>query len=110
MLFFKVKIYTAIEKANKKYHEDFYKLKEEEAIEAYKEYISAIPKIDDLHHWRTTDASKYSEILSSLIEKYELVDDLKKLINTSVCLIHLIFPCLDMLWNRAVFRCVITEM
>ena len=46
MLFFKVKIYTAIEKANKKYHEDFYKLKEEEAIEAYKEYISAIPKID----------------------------------------------------------------
>lgn len=86
MLFFKVKIYTAIEKANKKYHEDFYKLKEEEAIEAYKEYISAIPKIDDLHHWRTTDASKYSEVLSSLIEKYELVDDLKKLINTSVCL------------------------
>ena len=86
MLFFKVKIYTAVEKANKKYHEDFYKLKEEEAIEAYKEYISAIPKIDDLHHWRTTDASRYTDVLSSLIEKYELVDDLKKLINTSVCL------------------------
>ena len=86
MLFFKVKIYTAIEKANKKYYEDFDKLKDEEAIEAYKEYISAIPKIDDLHHWRTADASKYSEVLSSLIEKYELVDDLKKLINTSVCL------------------------
>lgn len=45
MLFFKVKIYTAIEKANKKYHEDFYKLKEEEAIEAYKEYISAIADV-----------------------------------------------------------------
>ena len=49
MLFFKVKIYTAIEKANKKYHEDFYKLKEEEAIEAYKEYISAIPSRGDLY-------------------------------------------------------------
>lgn len=35
MLFFKVKIYTAVGKANKKYHEDFYKLKEEEAVEAY---------------------------------------------------------------------------
>ena len=86
MLFFKVKIYTAIEKANKKYYEDSYKPKKEDAIEAYKEYISAIPKIDDLHHWRTYDASKYSEALSSLIEKYGLVDDLKKLINTSVCL------------------------
>ncbi len=86
MLFFKVKIYTGIEKANKKYHEDLYKLKEEEATEAYKEYISAIPKIDDLYLWQTTDASRYSESLSSLIEKYELVEDLKKLINTSVCL------------------------
>lgn len=49
MLFFKVKIYTAIEKANKKYHEDFYKLKEEEAIEAYKEYISAMEDITVIH-------------------------------------------------------------
>lgn len=86
MLFFKVKIYAAVEKANKKYHEDSYKLKEEEAIEAYKEYLSAIPKIDDLNFWRTTDASRYSEALSSLIEKYELLDDLKNLINKSVSL------------------------
>ena len=86
MLFFKVKIYTAIEKANKKYHEDSYKHSDEEAIELYKEYLSGIPKIDDLHLWRTTDVPRYSESLSKLIEEYGLLEDLKELINTSVCL------------------------
>ena len=86
MLFFKVKIYPAIVKANKKYHESSYKQSEESAIELYKEYMSSIPKIDDLYLWKTTDAPRYSEALSSLIEEYELLEDLKNLINASVCL------------------------
>lgn len=86
MLFFKVKIYPAIAKANKKYHEALYKHSEEDAIELYKDYISAIPKIDDLYLWKTTDTARYSESLSSLIADYELLEDLKKLINASVCL------------------------
>lgn len=47
MLFFKVKIYTAVGKANKKYHEDFYKLKEEEAVEAYGRYYSNPSTLND---------------------------------------------------------------
>lgn len=86
MIFFKVKIYPAIAKANKKYHEVFYKQCEEDVIELYKDYLSAIPKIDDLYLWKTTNTARYSESLSSLIADYELLEDLKELINESVCL------------------------
>lgn len=86
MLFFKVKIYLAIAKANKKYREDFYKHSEEDDIELYEDYISAIPKIDDLYLWKTTDTARYSVSLSNLIADYELLEDLKKLIKESVCL------------------------
>ena len=86
MLFFKVKTYTVIEKANKKYHSMSFKYTDEEAIKEYKDYLSKIPKIDDLHLWKTNDLSRYREALSKLMEDYDLIDDLKKLINTSVCL------------------------
>lgn len=86
MLFFKVKIYTVIEKANKKYRSMSFKHTDEEAIKLYKDYLSGIPKIDDLHLWRTCDSLRYTESLSKLIEDYGLLEDLKESINTSVCL------------------------
>jgi len=86
MLFFKVKIYLAIAKANKKYYEALYENSEEDDIELYEEYISAIPKIDDLYLWKTTNTARYSVSLSNLIADYELLEDLKKLIKESVCL------------------------
>ena len=86
MLFFKVKIYMAIDKANKKYHENCHKYDVEKAIELFDFFTSPIPKIDDLHIWKTTDPSRYSEALSSLINEYDLVEALKESIKSSVCL------------------------
>ncbi len=86
MLFFKVKLYTIIEKANKKYHEMIYTSTDKEAIDFYKEYTEKIPKIDDLNSWKTSDNTKYQESLNTLISNYGLLDDLIDIINSSVCL------------------------
>lgn len=86
MIFFKVKIYTAIEIANRQYHSLSLQYTDEEAVEFYKNYISKIPKIDDLQLWRTSDLVQYSESLSGLIKDYGLIDYVEELINDSVCL------------------------
>lgn len=85
-LFFKIKIYVIGENARKKYRYSCYTKSEAEAIDDYKDYLSLIPKIDDLYLYKSTNPSDYSIALEKLIIDYELIDELASKLESSVCL------------------------
>lgn len=85
-LFFKVKIYTAIEKAREKLHASLFTETEENKIERYKTDVKNIPKIDDLQFQKENEQEAYLSSLRKFISDYEIMDDLKSMITESVCL------------------------
>lgn len=85
-LFYKVKIYIIGEMARKKFKHSTYIKSDEEAIEDAKNFISLLPKIDDLYSCKNRDVCQYNEMLSKIIADYELIKEIKKLIEKSVCL------------------------
>lgn len=84
--FYKIKIYTAIESARKNYYFSSYKLSEEDLINQYKSDISKIPKIDDLHFQKNNDQEAYLSTLKKYVSDYNILEELIKMINESVCL------------------------
>ena len=85
-LFFKVKIYIIAEKARKQYHYSCYTKSSSEAIDEYKKYVEQIPKIDDLHAHKNSNLEIYNMDLDKLICAYKLLDELKDMLQSSVCL------------------------
>lgn len=85
-LFFKVKIYVIIEKANKQYRYSCYTKSDDEAIEDYKNYIQRIPKIDDLQSYKSSNPVIYNTTLEQLISDYKLLEELTGKLESSVCL------------------------
>lgn len=86
VLFFKVKIYIIIENARRKYYASTYTMETEAAIDEYRDYLSKIPKIDDLSEWKKNDANTYKNALDKIIADYQILEELRDLINSSVCL------------------------
>ena len=84
-LFYKVKIYTIIEEARKKYHSSYAKT-DEATIAEFKEYIKNIPKIDELHSFKTSNLDAYNSALDHLFENYNLMDGLLNNLESSICL------------------------
>lgn len=84
-LFFKVKIYIIIDKAQKQYYYSCYK-SSSEAIEEYTKYIEQIPKIDDLHAHKNSNFEIYNMDLEKLICDYKILEELKDMLQSSVCL------------------------
>lgn len=85
-LFFKVKIYIIAEKARKQYHYSCYTKSSSEAIDEYKKYVEQIPKIDDLHAHKNSNLESYNMDLDKLICDYRLLEELKDMLQSSVCL------------------------
>lgn len=85
-LFFKVKIYIITEKARKQYHYSCYTKSSSEAIDEYKKYVEQIPKIDDLHAHKNSNLESYNMDLDKLICDYKLLEELKDMLQSSVCL------------------------
>lgn len=85
-LFFKVKIYIIAEKARKQYHYSCYTKSSSEAIDEYKKYVEQIPKIDDLHAHKNSNLESYNMDLDKLICDYKLLEELKDMLQSSVCL------------------------
>lgn len=85
-LFFKVKIYIIVEKAQKQYHYSCYTKSDRKAIDEYKNYIEKIPKIDDLHTHKCSSPESYNIDLEKLISDYRLLEELKDMLQSSVCL------------------------
>lgn len=85
-LYFKVKFYTAAEKARKNMYASQYTLNEEALVEQYKAYLSNIPKIDDLQFQKENDQRAYLSTLRKFISDYVIIDDLTNMIAESICL------------------------
>lgn len=85
-LFYKVKFYIALEKCRQKYYRLSFIKAEEEALEQYKIDIDKIPQIDVLHDLKNNDISRYNQTLDKLITDFDLVSDLKLLLEETVCL------------------------
>lgn len=82
VLFFKVKIYVIIENAQKQYYLSCNTKSDDAAIDEYKNYIQHIPKIDDLHSYKSNNPVRYNTALEQLISDYKLLDELiNKLLN-----------------------------
>lgn len=85
-LFFKMKIYTTIEKARKNLYSSHYKMSGEDVIEQYKIYISNIPKIDDLQSQKDNDREAYLSSLKKFVFDYAIIEDLTQMLAHSICL------------------------
>lgn len=86
VLFFKVKIYVIIENAQKQYYLSCNTKSDDAAIDEYKNYIQHIPKIDDLHSYKSNNPVRYNTALEQLISDYKLLDELINKLESSVCL------------------------
>ena len=86
VLFFKVKIYVIIENAQKQYYLSCNTKSNDAAIDEYKNYIQHIPKIDDLHSYKSNNPVRYNTALEQLISDYKLLDELINKLESSVCL------------------------
>ena len=86
VLFFKVKIYVIMENAQKQYYLSCNTKSDDAAIDEYKNYIQHIPKIDDLHSYKSNNPVRYNTALEQLISDYKLLDELINKLESSVCL------------------------
>ena len=85
-LFYKIKFYTATEKARELFHRLTYITSEEEQIKKCKSFLSKIPKIDDIHLQKENNHVEYLHSLKKFINDYDIINSLTVLINKSICL------------------------
>lgn len=85
-LFYKVKIFIILENANKQLWHSQYKKSQSELINQYKEYTKKIPKIDDLHSYKTNNITLYNDTLEELISNYDILKSLQDMLTSSICL------------------------
>lgn len=85
-LVFKIKIYIIGELARKNFRYTTYTKSEDDAIKEIQDYLSRLPKIDDLNGYKNSDSVLYNEALDKMISDYELIPKAKELIENSVCL------------------------
>lgn len=85
-LFFKIKIYIIGEMARKNFRYATYTKSEDDAIKEFQDYLSKLPKIDDLNGYKNSDSVRYNDVLDKMISDYELISKAKELIENSVCL------------------------
>ena len=101
-LFFKIKIYVIGEKARRNDYMALYTKTDKERISEYQEYISKIPAIDTLNSQKEVDKKTYLETLKKFISDYELFEEVKTMIEESVCLRNrrdILNKCLDLYEN-----------
>lgn len=59
---------------------------EEERINEYREFISKVPAIDDMNSQKEVDKEGYLQTLKKFISDYALFEEVKIMIEESVCL------------------------
>ena len=85
-LFYKVKIFIILEDAKKQLWHSKYRKSQSELINQYKEYTKKIPKIDDLHSYKTNNITLYNNALEELISNYDILKSLQDMLTSSICL------------------------
>lgn len=85
-LFYKIKIYVIGEKARKNFYMTSYTKTDEERINEYQEFISKVPAIDDMNSQKVVDREGYLQTLKKFVSDYALFEEVKIMIEESVCL------------------------
>lgn len=85
-LFFKVKLYIAIDALHKNWHYSSYVKKEEELVEELNLAKAKIPPIDELYNQKNTEPQLYLNSLRNFIQEHNVIDKLTSSIEESVCL------------------------
>lgn len=85
-LFFKVKLYTAIDDLHKNWHYSSYTKTEEERVAELNLAKARIPNIDDLHNQKTSNPQQYLNTLRQFTQEHNVVNELSKLLEESICL------------------------
>lgn len=99
VLFFKIKIYVIGEKARKNFYMTSYTKTDEESISDYQNFISKVPAIDDLNSQKEENKETYLQNLKKIVSDYALFEEVKGMIDESVCLRNrkdILSKCLDL--------------
>lgn len=87
-LFFKVKTYIVIQKANDDYMKTCFTIPGDEALEKFSELLKKIPAIDDMEKLKGSDSEGYIATLNDFIKNNNIIEYVSKMIEDSKCLIH----------------------
>lgn len=85
-LFFKVKLYTAIDALHKNWHRSSYSKSDEDRVAELNLAKAKIPSIDKLHTQKNSNPQLYLNTLRQFIQEHDVVNELSKLLEKSVCL------------------------
>lgn len=85
-LFFKVKMYTAIDVIRKNLHRSMYTKSDEERIADLKLAQDKIPSIDELNSQKNTNSQLYLNTLSRFIQDHDVINEISQLLEKGVCL------------------------
>lgn len=83
-LFFKVKLYTAIDALHKNWHRTPLTKSDEERIEQLNSEKVKIPFIDELHIQKTTDSQSYLDTLKNFIAEQHILNNLSDQLNENI--------------------------
>ena len=85
-LFFKIKLYTAIDALYKNFHCSLHTKSLEEQESDLKLTKSKIPSIDQLHTQKDSDPQLYLNTLKQFIQEHDVINQLSKSLKESICL------------------------
>lgn len=85
-LFFKVKLYTAIDDLHKNWYLSSYSKTNEERVAELNHAKDKIPSIDTLNEQKTSNSQLYLNSLKDFIQEYDVVNKLSQLLEKSICL------------------------
>jgi hypothetical protein len=85
-LFFKVKLYTAIDALHKNWHRSLYTKSDEERVAELNLAKAKIPSIEKLHTQKNSNPQLYLNTLRQFIQEHDVVNELSQLLEKSVCL------------------------
>ncbi|WEV18189.1 hypothetical protein [Clostridium perfringens] len=85
-LFFKVKLYTAIDALYRNWHSSSYTKNDEERIQELEAAKAKIPLPDELQDEKNSNPQSYLSTLKKFMQEHNIIDELLKLIEKCVCL------------------------
>jgi len=85
-LFFKVKLYTAIDDLHKNWHRSSYTKTDEERVAELNLAKAKIPNIDVLNEQKISNPQVYLNTLKEFTQEHDIVNKLSQLLEKSICL------------------------
>ncbi len=85
-LFFKVKLYTAIDALHRNWHRSIHIKSDEERVSDLNLAKEKIPSVDELYTHKNSNSQLYLNTLRQYVQDHDVINELSNLIELSVCL------------------------